>query len=1033
MDIGSGATILVNVELSGIEQGKAALNAFGTVGAASAKRVEDAYKQVAASAMDFARAGANANQIAQLTGSSMKEAREAAALYAKTLATTGAEIRGVQLANQEMATAGFLAVQKAATTATPALNSMRASMTSLTASALQTAPGVAQVASVLGNLAIGAGPTVAVLAGIAALTAAWTAFGESARKAKEEQEKLTTSLLAWYDTQKQGAAGEFPKQIDAMIVKVKELRGELEKMNDGGIGSAVASVGAGGSRVSAWIRAAAGYLGSGNTVQLAVEMAKGADATVAAVKKGGAAIEAAREEVAKRLNQQTLDQLEGMRQLRESQYALWAQQIDPIVAGLKKLEVAYSGITAQLLAAGRAGDATSQLWREMQAAGGVKAKGGGIPSVGPSMPWESVFALPSKDEFKKYNDDIAHIWGDGINRMLTDGLKSYHDFFEDVLQLFSSLMKRMEQEGKAGGIGGRLLGLASAGISGGISGYQTGQTIGSAGLGALGGAGAGALTGAAIGSVIPVVGTAIGALVGGLAGLTGGLIGGSKAAHDRAVAEEELRRSLSQSIVAMRAQLGITDPLTASLLQNAEAFSQLRAQTEAAYAGRKNEAQRESILRELNDLEGKRAEALRKEAEAIRQTFNQDLDVRYAKATMSPQDAAAYQQTIAYQRELADAVKAYGSDSAEVAKLLAVQAAEAAQRQKELADAIAAAASAAAEAARKMNQTSQQNSLLRIYAATGQTELADALRNAIEIRDALADGLDSMSIELIKEAQVAEKAARDNERAAAAAQKAREVQAQAIQEQIRGAEQMLNTTRQAIDSVRKYLDSSKLGSLSPLGPQARYEEARRQYLALGSAAEGGDVKAFAQLPDAVEAFRRASQDMFSSGQRRADDFNASQIYLESLTSKFGVQATIQEQMLATLNAQLARLQAEALPKDIADKMTKPISDLVTAIGAPSGPRVDPTLPPGTGGPIGPPRRIPVRNLDDLFTMMDSHLYNMRQQNTSLGDYVARTNTVITTELPKQTGYQKDTRDYTKATSDGVARLRPELDIGGVVH
>jgi hypothetical protein len=78
--------------------------------------------------------------------------------------------------------------------------------------------------------------------------------------------------------------------------------------------------------------------------------------------------------------------------------------------------------------------------------------------------------------------------------------------------------------------------------------------------------------------------------------------------------------------------------------------------------------------------------------------------------------------------------------------------------------------------------------------------------------------------------------------------------------------------------------------------------------------------------------------MFASSSRYREDFNSSQIFLESLTGKFGVQATIQEQMLAALNAQkavldaqLARLQTVGIPKDITDGIAKAIPPIDAGI------------------------------------------------------------------------------------------------------
>lgn len=75
-----------------------------------------------------------------------------------------------------------------------AFNAMRGSMTSLAASALQTAPGVAQLGSVIGSLAFGSVVTVGVLAGLAAITVAWRKLTEDTREAKKATDDAIAAL-----------------------------------------------------------------------------------------------------------------------------------------------------------------------------------------------------------------------------------------------------------------------------------------------------------------------------------------------------------------------------------------------------------------------------------------------------------------------------------------------------------------------------------------------------------------------------------------------------------------------------------------------------------------------------------------------------------------------------------------------------------------------------------------------------------------------------------------------------------------------
>jgi hypothetical protein len=91
------------------------------------------------------------------------------------------------------------------------LNSLRSSMTSLAASMVGAAPGVAQFTGVLGTMAIGTGWMIAILAGVAALGFAWDKLTESVRKSKEEHEKAIKVLDELREKQDQGPAGEIGK------------------------------------------------------------------------------------------------------------------------------------------------------------------------------------------------------------------------------------------------------------------------------------------------------------------------------------------------------------------------------------------------------------------------------------------------------------------------------------------------------------------------------------------------------------------------------------------------------------------------------------------------------------------------------------------------------------------------------------------------------------------------------------------------------------------------------------------------------
>ncbi len=110
------------------------------------------------------------------------------------------------------------------------MNSLRAAAVSMAASATSAVPGVTQLASVLGTMAIGAPIIAGVLAGAAAIAYGWQVWTRDAKAAREEQDKLTQSLSHWYDVQRAGAGGERAAQVAAETAKLAEQQKELDSL-----------------------------------------------------------------------------------------------------------------------------------------------------------------------------------------------------------------------------------------------------------------------------------------------------------------------------------------------------------------------------------------------------------------------------------------------------------------------------------------------------------------------------------------------------------------------------------------------------------------------------------------------------------------------------------------------------------------------------------------------------------------------------------------------------------------------------------
>ncbi|GEM_PF-3609218 len=109
------------------------------------------------------------------------------------------------------------------------------------------------------------------------------------------------------------------------------------------------------------------------------------------------------------------------------------------------------------------------------------------------------------------------------------------------------------------------------------------------------------------------------------------------------------------------------------------------------------------------------------------------------------------------------------------------------------------------------------------------------------------------------------------------------------------------------DGLSRLRSSLLLGDLSPLGVQAKYEEARRQFDAVSSRARLGDTAAMEQLDGMAQSFLGASRAWNASSADYASDFWRVQDVLESTESVAERHARISQDQLAVLGRQLASL------------------------------------------------------------------------------------------------------------------------------
>jgi hypothetical protein len=220
----------VNVKLTGADQAKQGLEAVA-VGAKQARQANDAL------AKSNEQLGLTYRQMYSIAQSEMAVRNRqrqlildhAAAIDIDRQMTeaNAAAARRMALAHAE-AIAMNESLGRSATTGAHGLGNLRQELTTVTRNVLGLNPAVAQVSSVLGSMALGSGPMIAILGGLAAAAFAFEKLTEASRKAKEEQQKLLDVATQLANQQKFTLAAS----VEAHKVKLAELTAQYEKLQD---------------------------------------------------------------------------------------------------------------------------------------------------------------------------------------------------------------------------------------------------------------------------------------------------------------------------------------------------------------------------------------------------------------------------------------------------------------------------------------------------------------------------------------------------------------------------------------------------------------------------------------------------------------------------------------------------------------------------------------------------------------------------------------------------------------------------------
>ena len=180
---------------------------------------------------------------------------------------------------------------------------------------------------------------------------------------------------------------------------------------------------------------------------------------------------------------------------------------------------------------------------------------------------------------------------------------------------------------------------------------------------------------------------------------------------------------------------------------------------------------------------------------------------------------------------------------------------------------------------------------------------------------AVADGAEAAKQAAIKDAQANVDAAR------ADLQEAYNREASALQ-------QTIDKMSSFAKAIKQFREGLLLGEQSPLSPEQKYAEARRQFEDVSRRAALGDTEAMDQLQGASQSFLEASRAYNASNTQYASDFSLVQSSLSQAEAVATRQASIADQQLVELKKQVdGLLNIDTSVKSVADA----IKELKTAL------------------------------------------------------------------------------------------------------
>ncbi|MDB4875723.1 MAG: hypothetical protein JWM41_2169 [Gemmatimonadetes bacterium] len=525
--------------------------------------------------------------------------------------------------------------------------------------------------------------------------------------------------------------------------------------------------------------------------------------------------------------------------------------------------------------------------------------------------------------------------------------------------------------------------LMGAGLAGASIGFSVGQQSGSTTTGILGGAVGGAAAGFELGGPW-------GAVIGGFTGVIGGLMGAADAHRKAAEALQKAVESVRINLAQANASVGTGTALDATQLQITAQYKALKDAIDAAEPGLKAQVQREKDLAQAtideNLAQRQAIEADRKaRADAL-----ESAQERILRAEGLTREADALALQLKYTNEVAAATKQFGANSDQVTAILAAQTAEAkaladaqaeASRQvdvslktrqlyaaglkdegdalarqeaerKEIdaavkagwtADQIAAlkltqamedqkTASDAAKAAAERYTVSMASLATQFLTLTGQVNAAAkatlAEQQRVATNAAVAAGAKPDELALLGLVQLFQRGQLEAQQQIKAQTDVLNAQLKTAQSALTIAQSTLQAFQQAANSLNTLRDGLTTGALSPLSPLDQLHAAKAQVDALYAKAQGGDATAAGQFGGAANSYLQLAKSDYASTSAYVDIFNTVSGMTDTLASQYSKQASLQQQTVDALNAQIALMQDELAKLQDANTLARLTKDAV---------------------------------------------------------------------------------------------------------